>query len=244
MPHREHPSQVRAAQGDGAHRRLGPAAASRGRGPLPVLAALKILARRVKELTAEHTALTNALDSDVTVHNPGLRATYGVGPDTAAQLLITAGVNPERMRTEASFAALCGAAPVPASSGKTNRHRLSRGGDRAAIAALYRIALVRMAGDSRTREYVARQTAVGRTKKEIIRLLKQAIARGMFRCLTTTVAVPAIADLRPLRQSKNITLTTAARHFGVWPATVSALEREMRRDDDLAHAYRDWLRTA
>ncbi|MER5432395.1 IS110 family transposase [Streptomyces sp. NPDC002588] len=209
-----------------------------------VLAALKILARRVKELTAEHTALTKALDSEVTVHNPGLRATYGVGPDTAAQLLITAGGNPERMRTEASFAALCGAAPVPASSGKTNRHRLSRGGDRAANAALYRIALVRMAGDSRTREYVARQTAAGRTKKEIIRLLKGAIAREMFRCLTTTVAVPAIADLRPLRQSKNITLTAAARHFGVWPATVSTLERGMRRDDDLAHAYRDWLQAA
>lgn len=211
---------------------------------IAVLTALKILARRVKELTAEHTALTKALDSEVTVHNPGLRATYGVGPDTAAQLLITAGGNPERMRTEASFAALCGAAPVPASSGRTNRHRLSRGGDRAANAALYRIALVRMAADSRTREYVARQTAAGRTKKEIIRLLKRAIAREMFRCLTTTVAVPAIADLRPLRQSKNITLTAAARHFGVWPATVSTLERGMRRDDDLAHAYRNWLQAA
>ncbi|MFB7463076.1 transposase [Streptomyces sp. NPDC056224] len=106
-----------------------------------------------------------------------MRAAYEVGPDTAAQLLVTAGGNPERMRTEASFAALCGAAPVPASSGRTNRHRLSRGGDRGANAALYRIALVRMAGDSRTREYVARQTAAGRTKKEIIRLLKRAIVR-------------------------------------------------------------------
>ncbi len=97
-----------------------------------VLAALKILARRVKEPTGEHEALTKALDSEVTVQTPGLRAAYGVGPDTAAQLLITAGRNPERMRTGASFAALCGAAPVPASSGRPNRHRLSRGGDRAA----------------------------------------------------------------------------------------------------------------
>ncbi|GAA3831435.1 IS110 family RNA-guided transposase [Streptomyces chiangmaiensis] len=103
-----------------------------------VLTALKSLARRVKELTAEHEALTRALDHEVTVHNPGLRAVYGVGPDTAAQLLITAGGNPERMRTEASFAALCGAAPVPASSGRTNRHRLSRSGDRQANAALPR----------------------------------------------------------------------------------------------------------
>jgi hypothetical protein len=85
----------------------------------------------------------------VSLHNPGLRAAHGVGPDTAAQLLVTAGGNPERMRTEASFAALCGAAPVPASSGRTNRHRLSRGGDRAANASLYRIALVRMSSDSR-----------------------------------------------------------------------------------------------
>ncbi|WP_330347310.1 IS110 family transposase [Streptomyces sp. NBC_00582] len=208
-----------------------------------VLTALKILARRVKELTAEHEALTRALDSEVSAHNPGLRAAYGVGPDTAAQLLVTAGGNPERMRTEASFAALCGVAPVPASSGRTNRHRLSRGGDRDANAALYRIALVRMSSDATTRAYVARQTAAGRTKKEIIRLLKRAIAREIFRCLTTTVTVPGIADLRPLRQAKNITLTAVAQHFGVWPTTISRLERGLSRDDDLAHAYRDWIQT-
>ncbi|MFD4955661.1 transposase [Streptomyces sp. NPDC058451] len=195
-------------------------------------------------MTAEHQALTKTLDSQVTAHNPGLRSAHAVGPDTAAQLLITAGGNPERMRTEASFAALCGAAPVPASSGRTNRHRLSRGGDRAANAALYRIALVRMSSDPRTRDYVARQTTAGRTKKEIIRLLKRAVAREMFRCLTTTVTVPGIADLRPLRQSKNITLTAAARQLGVWPARISTLERGIRRDDELAHAYRDWLHTA
>ncbi|WP_253918188.1 IS110 family transposase [Streptomyces sp. PAM3C] len=158
--------------------------------------------------------------------------------------MVTAGGNPERLRTEASFAALCGAAPVPASSGRTNRHRLSRGGDRAANAALYRIALVRMSGDPRTRDYVARQTAAGRTKKEIIRLLKRAIAREMFRCPTTTATIPSIADLRPPRQSKNITLTAVARHFGVWPATISTLERGIRRDDDLANTYRDWLTAA
>jgi hypothetical protein len=95
-----------------------------------------------------------------------------------------------------------------------------------------------------TREYVTRQTAAGRTKKEIIRLLKRAIAREKFRCLTSTVAVPAIADLRPLRQSKNITRTAAARHFDIWPATISALERGIRRDDGLARAYRDWLSAA
>lgn len=107
-----------------------------------------------------------------------------------------------------------------------------------------RVALVRMSGESRTREYVARQTAAGRTKKEIIRLLKRAIAREMFRCLTTAVAIPDIADLRPLRRSKNITLTVVAHHFGVWPAAISEIERAVRRDDDLAGAYRAWLNTA
>ncbi len=207
----------------------------------PLLIALRTLARRVQSLTEEHTALTAELDRLVTDLNPGLRAAYGVGPDTAAQLLITAGANSTRLRTEASFAALCGAAPVPASSGKTNRHRLSRGGDRAANAALYRIALVRMARCQRTREFVARQTAAGRTKKEIIRLLKRAIAREVFRLLTSQVDVPDIADLRPARQAKNITLTAAANRFGVWPNVISNIERGLRRDDAFADAYRAWL---
>lgn len=133
---------------------------------------------------------------------------------------------------------------MPASSGKTNRHRLSRGGDRAANAALYRIALVRMSSDRRPRDYVARQTTAGRTKKEINRRLKRAIAREVFRYLTTTVAVPDIADLRPARQAKNITLTAAAHHFGVRPTVISGIERGTRRDDDLANIYRDWLTTA
>ncbi|MEU3343380.1 IS110 family transposase [Streptomyces sp. NPDC006668] len=199
---------------------------------------------RVQSLTAEHDALTAELDVLVTRLNPGLRAAYGVGPDTATQLLITAGDNPARLRTEASFAALCGVAPVPASSGKTNRHRLSRGGDRAANAALHRIALVRMRRDQRTRDYVARQTDAGRTKKEILRLLKRAIAREVFRLLTTTVEVPEIADLRSARQAKNITLTAAANHFGVWPAVISNIERGLRRDDAFASSYREWLAAA
>ncbi|MFD7499404.1 IS110 family transposase [Streptomyces sp. NPDC059832] len=216
-----------------------------GDGPrVALLTALKTLARRVQALTAEHDTLTAALDTAATENNPGLRAAFGVGPDTAAQLLVTAGGNPDRLRTEASFAALCGVAPVPASSGRTNRHRLSRGGDRRANAALYRIALVRMSSDARTRDYVARQTAAGRTKKEIIRLLKRAIAREIFRYLTTPVSVPDVSDLRPARQAKNITLTTVAEHFGVWPAVISCIERGTRRDDGLAHAYRDWLTAA
>ncbi|WUP61474.1 IS110 family transposase [Streptomyces sp. NBC_00258] len=207
----------------------------------PILTALRSLAQRVKNLTTEHAALTAELDVLVTRFNPGLRAAFGVGPDTAAQLLITGGDNPARLRTEASFAALCGAAPVPASSGKTNRHRLSRGGDRAANGALYRIALCRMRRDQRTRDYVARQVDAGRTKKEIIRLLKRAIAREIFRLLTTMGEVPEIADLRAARQAKNITLTAAANHLRVWPAVISNIERGLRRDDAFADTYRSWL---
>ncbi len=218
----------------------------RDRAPLEraVLLALKTLARRCVDLQHEHDHLGIELDHLVTAANPGLRAVYGVGPDTAAQLLLTAGGNMDRLRTDAAFAALCGASPIQASSGKVTRHRLSRGGDRAANSALYRIALVRMAGDQHTKDYVARQRDAGSSSKEIQRKLKRAIAREIFRYLTTPITVPTIEDLRPLRQLKNITLTTAANHLGVWPTTISELERGIRRNDDLATTYREWLTAA
>ena len=150
-----------------------------------VLLALQTLARRCRDLQHEHDRLGIELDQLVSTANPGLRGVYGVGPDTAAQLLLTAGGNPERLRTDAAFAALCGASPIQASSGKVTRHRLSRGGDRAANSALHRIALVRMASDQRTKDYVARQRESGFSSKEIQRKLKRAIAREVFHCLTT-----------------------------------------------------------
>jgi transposase len=211
---------------------------------LAVLTALKTLAERHQFLTAQNNELTTMIDTLVTEANPALRSAYGVGPDTGAQLLITAGANPDRLRSEAAFAALCGACPVPASSGKTTRHRLSRGGDRNANNALYRIALVRMSSHPRTREYVARQVAAGRSKPEIIRLLKRAIAREIFRLLTNTVAVPEYADLRATRQSKNITMTAAANAFSVWPTRISRIELGLNRDDAFADLYREWLTAA
>jgi transposase len=211
---------------------------------LAVLTALKTLADRHQFLTVQNNELTTLIDALVTAANPALRAAYGVGPDTGAQLLITAGANPDRLRSEASFAALCGACPVPASSGKTTRHRLSRGGDRHANNALYRIALVRMSSHTTTREYVARQVTAGRSKPEIIRMLKRAIAREIFRLLTHTIAVPEYADLRVTRQSKNITVTAAANAFSVWPTVISRVERGLQRDDALAGRYRAWLTAA
>jgi len=206
-----------------------------------VLTALKALAHRHQFLTTQAQELSTLIDGLVTTANPALRAAFGVGPDTAAQLLITAGANPDRLRSEASFAALCGVSPVPASSGKTTRHRLSRGGDRHANNALYRIAMSRMAHEPRTKQYVARHIAAGRSTKEILRMLKRAIAREIHRLLTHQVALPEYADLRPARQAKNITVTAAAKAFNMWPAAISRIELGLRRDDDLASRYRTWL---
>jgi transposase len=209
-----------------------------------MLTAAKMLAQRVQFLETQAETLQTQIDAFVTEANPGLRAAYGVGADTAAQLLITAGANPHRLHSEAAFAALCGVAPVPASSGKTNRHRLSRGGDRAANNALFRIALVRMSHHQPTKSYVRRQVALGHTRMEILRKLKRAIAREIFKLLTRQIAVPEYKDLRSARQAKNITVTAVANHFGVWPTVISRLERGLQRDDSFADTYRNWLKAA
>ena len=109
---------------------------------------------------------------------------YGVGIHTAAILLVAAGDNPHRLRNEAAFAHLCGVAPLPASSGKTNRHRLNPGGNRQANHALWRIVFTRMSSDERTRKYVARRRAEGRTTREIMRILKRYVAREIYPHLT------------------------------------------------------------
>lgn len=206
-----------------------------------VLTAAKMLAQRVHFLETQAEALQAQIDAIVTQANPGLRAAYGVGADTAAQLLITAGTNPHRLHSEAAFAALCGTAPVPASSGKTHRHRLSRGGDRAANNALHRIALVRMSCHQPTKDYAQRQLTKGHNRMEILRKLKRAIAREIFKLLTRQIAVPEYNDLRPARQAKKITLTAAANHFGVWPTVISRIERGLQRDDTFSERYRNWL---
>ena len=111
---------------------------------------------------------------------PDLVARNSIDHIGAAQLLLTAGDNPERLRSDASFAALCGVSPVPASSGKTIRHRLNRGGDRHANSALHIIAIGRLRTDPKTRTYVARRVAEGHSKLEAIRALKRYIAREVF----------------------------------------------------------------
>jgi transposase len=145
--------------------------------------ALQTLGRRVLDLDATTERIDEQLSMLVQASAPGLVALEGVGVDTAAILLVAAGDNPQRLRSEAAFAHLCGVAPIEASSGKTVRHRLNRGGNRQANHALWRIVFTRMSSDERTREYVARRLAEGRSKPEIIRILKRYVAREVYKQL-------------------------------------------------------------
>jgi transposase len=146
-------------------------------------AALNALAARITDLNTEIAQATSRLTTLVATTAPRLIALQGVGPEVAAQLLATAGDNPDRLHSEAALARLTGVAPQPASSGRTNRHRLSRGGDRQANKALYTIALTRLRYDPRTRAYVDKRTKQGRTIKEIIRCLKRYIVREVYQAL-------------------------------------------------------------
>ncbi len=155
---------------------------------------LRVLARRYRMLSEQVTDLKAQLTRLLNDHAPALMAVFGAGPDTLSQLLITAGDNPARLRSEAHFAALAGACPIPASSGKTTRHRLNRAGDRQANSALYHIVIVRMRHHQPTRDYVARRIAQGRSKMEIIRCLKRYVARQLYRLIHDTLTGQRLAS--------------------------------------------------
>ncbi len=142
--------------------------------------AMRSLARRWLLLTEEIGELERALGELVQNHVPELLERPGIGVISAAQLLVTAGANPDRLHCEGAFAALCGATPVRASSGQTIRHRLNRGGDRQANHALWTIARVRLVHDERTRAYAARRTTLGDSRKETLRRLKRYVAREVY----------------------------------------------------------------
>jgi transposase len=155
-------------------------------------AAMAAIARRHQQLQAEIAQLDAALETLLERAAPqAFLAKHGVGLQVATSLLTTVGDNAERLASQASFAALCGASPVDASSGKQRRHRLNRGGDRQANSALWRIVFVRMAHDPRTKTYVARRTAEGKTKKEIMRCLKRYVAREVYKALVANHETPA-----------------------------------------------------
>ncbi len=154
--------------------------------------ALRALARRISFLDTEITTANTDLKTLTDTAAPHLVAEPGIGPDTAAQLMITIGDNPSRLTSEASFAALCRVSPVSGSSGKTNRHRLNRGGDRQANRALHIITLSRMRYDERTRNYVTHAKTRGKNTKEIMRQLKRYLARSIYKLvIENTPAEPA-----------------------------------------------------
>ncbi|MEQ9322675.1 MAG: transposase [Polyangiaceae bacterium] len=168
----------------------------------------------------------------------------GVGPEVAATLLVIAVDNPERLHSDAALAALCGASPIEASSGRTVRHRLNRGENREGNNALWRIVLVRMSTCARTRAYVAKRTAEGRTKKEIIRCLQRYVAREIHSLLVNEHTVITGSDLRQRRQQQSLTLDDAARALNSWPIAISRLERGLTHNTDLATRYSHWLQHA
>ena len=142
--------------------------------------ALRSLARRHQALSAEIAALDGHLRRLVSAAAPRLVARPGIGVHSAGQFLVTAGDNPARLRSDAAFGMLTGTSPVPASSGKTVRHRLNRAGDRQANCSLHMVVLSRMGHDERTKAYVRRRTSEGKTTKEIMRCLKRYVAREVY----------------------------------------------------------------
>ena len=195
--------------------------------------ALRELGRRAQFLDAQLDRLDELIGPLVTARAPGLLALHGVGPDTAALLLVAAGDHPERLRSESSWAHLCGVAPIPASSGKTAcRYRLNRGGDRQANSALWRIVMVRMSSHPATRAYADRRSEEGLSKKEIIRCLKRYVAREVYRQLRAR----ADACSFPGRPGPHIGCRTRA---GLYPICLPPRDPSFRPywPRDLARAF-------
>jgi transposase len=204
--------------------------------------ALRTLARRYEALSTEMAEFEARLDELTARANPALRGANGVGPDVAAILLTAVGDNPERLRSEAAFAALCGVSPIEASSGKTVRHRVNRSGNRQANQALWRIVMVRLSiGDPATKAYVERRRAEGKSLREIIRCLKRYVAREIYRHLVLPKPVPTGADLRVARRAAHLSLQSVADALHSWPSRISELERGRKHDAALAHRYMAWL---
>jgi transposase len=159
--------------------------------------ALKTLARRYLHLSEEISEVDGLLDGLVADLAPQLIAVFGIGTETAGQLLVTAGDNPGRIKSEAAFAMLCGVAPLPASSGLTRRHRLNRGGDRQANRAIHIIAATRKRSDPRTQAYVAKKTTERHNPREATRCLKRLIAREVYYLLNSTPHTPPVPPSPP-----------------------------------------------
>jgi transposase len=206
--------------------------------------ALRTLARQWLTLDTDHKKLTTELITLTEHANPALLALPGVGPDTAAALLIAAGDNPERLTSSAAFAALCGVNPIEASSGKTQGRRLNGGGNRQANSALHRIVLVRMSRHHEpTMTYINRRTAEGLSKRDIMRCLKRYVAREVFQQLQHPQPAIARTTLRPRRQALHLPLRAAADHLQRPINAIARIENGTVHDPELTHRYHQWLTT-
>ena len=218
-----------------------------GEGATALGRSMLALARAWRACSDEAEALEAELRRVLERSCPSLLAVYCCGPVSAAQLAVAAGENPSRLRSEASFAMLCGAAPIPASSGKTSgRMRLNRGGDRRANSALHTIVVRRMRYDPETRAYVERRRSGARPlgRAEIMRCLKRYVAREVYRALMRPHNVGEMVDRSSLRQARlsaGLTQAQAAKALGVSPASVSGVETGRNQCRRLAERYSRWV---
>ncbi|MEI3351229.1 MAG: transposase [Collinsella sp.] len=185
-----------------------------------------------------------AIEASLEENCPALLAMYGCGPVSAAKLAVAAGDNPGRLRSEASFAAICGACPIPASSGKTVRHRLNRGGDRQANSALHEIARQRVMRDPETAEYAERARARGKSDREVMRCLKRYVAREAYRALMRPHEIRRPEDASELvaaRRAAKVSQVRAASILGTSEKYISMLERGQRELKPIRRAYEAWV---
>jgi len=203
--------------------------------------ALRTLARQHQALTADLDQLRNRLDELTTAANPALCQAVGVGPDVASILLVVAGDNPHRLTSDAAFAALCGASPVEASSGKHHNYRLNRGGNRAGNHALWRIVTVRLTCHAPTRAYAARRRAEGKTQRHIVRCLKRYVAREIHQLLLHPEPATTSRDLRRDRRAVGLTQATVAELLATDQSRISEIENGRRCNHELASRYRALL---
>lgn len=206
--------------------------------------ALRTLARDWVAAKAEADALEAELAGLALSCFPALVGAPGVGAVSASRLIAAAGSNPGRMGGEAAFSMLCGTSPIPASSGKTDRHRLNRGGDRQANRAIHEIARARMAGDERTREYIDRKVSEGKSRREATRCLCRYIAREVYHLMVgPQEPLPDPGELASRRREAGLTQSDVASAIGTNPKKVSRLELGRVVDSKLLRAYGDLLDT-
>lgn len=207
-------------------------------------AALVELARRIGHLDDQAERAYQQLDLLTDRCAPALRDLHGVGVCVAAQLLVTIGDNPDRLHSDAAFAHLCGVAPIPASSGKTTRHRLNQGGDRAANHALCIVMVRRSHHEPRTTDYFNRRRAEGLDDRDIMRCLKRYIAREVYAAITNPAALaPRGAQLRQQREQTGLPLRIVAEAHDISFGYLARLERGEVRNPDLQTAIHTWLTT-